>query len=483
MDGKNKTHLPTSPPETPPELQPGFQAELHSLIHEDEGAYALPLPVRPAPADDPAPPPAVTVIPCTDLTIGTWRRMATTVGKHDLVAYLCDAKRCLTWFIHSAGHGFKMEIAYDSVVSTEFANAAPGAGLATFILARPPAFFLEAPAGTSPQGDRCALPGTRVWKRCADWTEGMQATKVLRHELVGSAVQLAHVLASFHAGKASGEVRLHEPAYTAAPASSSNPTSPPSLPLTSSLLQQQQQQQHLDLDLSPALAGGLSALPTYYTQAQDVFEPSHVPRRSFSGTPLLLAPNPPDYPAAAASPSMQPSSSSSSGHPSPYTRHALSNHPSPYIQSPSNHPSPYASSSNPSPTPYARFPGLQQQYPQPHQHQYAYGQGPSQQPGTNFSAPAPAFTDFAEQQAQAQVQLQAQAQAQAQMLEYTLPLSARAFPSAPAYFSPHPPPRPLSQFGTPSPPLLTATAAPFAPPDADLQTMQMQYDALRRPSR
>lgn len=150
-----------SPPDTPPDLAAGFEAELHDLLHEDE---------------------AITIIPCTDLAIGTWRRIASTVGKHDLVAYFSDSKRTLTWFIQSSGYGFKMEIPFDIILNTEFNHAAPGSGLVSFVLARPPTFYLE------------SLDPVRHWKQCADWTEGQQASLVLRHDLVGSAVQLAHVL-------------------------------------------------------------------------------------------------------------------------------------------------------------------------------------------------------------------------------------------------------------------------------------------------
>lgn len=178
-----------SPPDTPPELATGYQAELHNLLHEDE---------------------PITIIPCTDLSIGTWRRIATTVGKHDLVAYLCDAKRCLTWFIHSAGCGFKMEIPFDIIADTEFTNAAPGSGLASFILARPPTFYLES---LSPPAAAQGTEPVRHWKQCADWTEDQQATKVLRHEVVGSAVQLAHVLRHLNAHSSGSDIQLHSPSY------------------------------------------------------------------------------------------------------------------------------------------------------------------------------------------------------------------------------------------------------------------------------
>lgn len=152
---------------------------------------------------------AVTIIPCTELSIGTWKRIATTVSRHDLVAYVCEAKRCLTWFIQSSGYGFKMEMAFDTIVETKFTNAAPGTGLASFVFSRPPSFYLE--TMTSPPLDGGA--SLRTWKRCADWTEGMQASKVLRHDLVGSAVQLAHVLRNLNANASGSEISLHPPSY------------------------------------------------------------------------------------------------------------------------------------------------------------------------------------------------------------------------------------------------------------------------------
>ncbi|KAJ7573861.1 hypothetical protein C8J56DRAFT_501355 [Mycena floridula] len=180
--GKGRTPEAATP-DSPPGLVNGFESELNRLLHEDE---------------------AVTIIPCTDLSVGTWRRIATTAAKHDLIAYICEAKRCLTWFIQSGGHGFKMEIPFDTVVDTEFTNASPGSGLATFVLSEPPLFYLE----HFTEG----LP-TRYWKRCTDWTEGFQATRVLRHNLIGSAVQLAHIVRSLHSSTGDADINLHSPSY------------------------------------------------------------------------------------------------------------------------------------------------------------------------------------------------------------------------------------------------------------------------------
>ena len=133
--------------------------------------------------------------------------MASQISKHDLVAYICESRNSLIWFIHSSGYGFKMEIPFGIVVDTEFVSAAPGSALASFFLSQPPLFYLE-DIVTDPAGG----PPMRSWKRCADWTEGMQATKILRHDLVGSAVQLAYVLRNFQATPGS-DIRLRCPPY------------------------------------------------------------------------------------------------------------------------------------------------------------------------------------------------------------------------------------------------------------------------------
>ncbi|KAA1467414.1 homeobox-domain-containing protein [Dentipellis sp. KUC8613] len=246
LDGKTKTQTADTPPNSPPELSPGFEVDLHNLLHEDE---------------------PVMIIPCSDLSIGTWRRMATTVGKHDLVAYVCEPRQCLTWFIHSSGYGFKMEIPFSTITDTEFRNAAPGQGLATFLLSQPPIFYLEEIASPMPDG-----AVRRTWKRCADWTEGMQASKILRHELIGSAVQLAHVLRNFNSSTSSADIQLHPPAYNMRRESPSVELTPMSAP------------------------GDISREPGYGHHYEDPLLDSpqhmlmHSRKRSFNGNPLILTP-------------------------------------------------------------------------------------------------------------------------------------------------------------------------------------------------
>ncbi|KAF7327555.1 U1 snRNP 70K protein [Mycena kentingensis (nom. inval.)] len=156
-----------------PQLSMSFENELNNLIHEDE---------------------PVTYLPCSHLTIGCWRRITTDANQRDLVAYTCDTKRCLVWFIHNGGFGFKMEVPFDTIIHAEFTSMAPGPnGLASFVLSRAPIFYLESASDDS-------FP--RRWKRSTDWTEGHQASQVLRHDLIGNAASLAFLVQSLQTNAA-----------------------------------------------------------------------------------------------------------------------------------------------------------------------------------------------------------------------------------------------------------------------------------------
>ncbi|KAI0788048.1 hypothetical protein C8Q74DRAFT_1216543 [Fomes fomentarius] len=181
------------PPESPPELASGFDADIQALIHEDE---------------------EVTVFPCTDLTIGSWRRMAS--PQHDLIAYVCEGKRCLTWFIRSGGRSFKMEILYEHILEARFANVSPGVGSATFVLERPPTFYMESYIDPTLGED-----SPRFWQVCGDWTEGMQGTTQLRHYLLGPAYQLSSLVNSITPSGMSNEISLYTPTPSVSDAGSS----------------------------------------------------------------------------------------------------------------------------------------------------------------------------------------------------------------------------------------------------------------------
>ncbi|KAG6873235.1 hypothetical protein C0995_001253 [Termitomyces sp. Mi166 len=195
-------------PDSPPQLSASVQDDLHNLIHEDDSQFYFNSIQHAQQLTHYLT--AVTIIPCTHLSIGSWKRIATTVAKHDLVAYVSDVKRCLTWFIHSDGFGFKMEIPFNTIVKTKLTNADPGSGLASFILSKPPLFYLENIEPPSIDGNR-----KRHWRRGSDWTEGQQASHVLRHDLIGSAPQLSHLLHNLHniPNQVPADISLHQPSY------------------------------------------------------------------------------------------------------------------------------------------------------------------------------------------------------------------------------------------------------------------------------
>ncbi|KAF5367048.1 hypothetical protein D9758_004053 [Tetrapyrgos nigripes] len=186
LDGKLTNRQGTDTPPDTPSFANATDVDVYNLLHEDE---------------------PITLIPCTDLSIGTWRRIATSLSKHDLIAYVCESKRCLTWFILSGGNGFKMDIPFESIREVSFRSAAAGTGVATFSLSEPPHFHLEQSA---PRMDgKMSLS----WKQCSDWTEGAQATVVLRHELLGPMAQLSRLVHGLNNIIAPGNVRLQSPSY------------------------------------------------------------------------------------------------------------------------------------------------------------------------------------------------------------------------------------------------------------------------------
>ncbi|KAG2018156.1 hypothetical protein CC2G_007606 [Coprinopsis cinerea AmutBmut pab1-1] len=178
----------------PPPLTTGFDFELQHLLNETS---------------------PVTIIPATHLRIGTWKRVADT--KYSLVTYTCPARRCLTWYINSNNRGFKMDVPYSIILEASFDHVSPGVGRASFILSRPPYFYIEPQRSSEPSPDGTATPtaggdgsaggvgsGTRSgrrpfeWASCGDWTEDQQGTQNLLQQLTGQAAQLAHLVRTIH---------------------------------------------------------------------------------------------------------------------------------------------------------------------------------------------------------------------------------------------------------------------------------------------
>lgn len=177
---------------------------------------------------------------------------------------MSNVKRCLTWFIYSHGYGFKMEIPFDSITRTSIANATPGQALASFYLSCPPLFYLESMSSLS-----AAQPPTKIWKICQDWTEGQQASKVLRHDLVGAAVPLLAALKSIPEFPSHGSALLHSSFH-----SPDTPLPPP---------------MHIP---QPPLAGLEPPPPPPFSLAAVHSHLVHGRKRSFSGPPILTNSNP-----------------------------------------------------------------------------------------------------------------------------------------------------------------------------------------------
>jgi regulatory protein PHO2 len=185
-----------------------YEAEIASIIHE-EGS--------------------ITLIPCADITIGSWRRVST--SRFDLIAYINEQRQCLAWYIQSSGYGFKMETPFDWISEIELQPSFSDQAVLTFTLSSPPYFFMEVAASPGSEG-----PSHRTWYQCADWTAGQQASTVLRHELVGTSTQLSQVAADLKATKLSAYTstvvhaahpETHTPIHIPAPLAQLTEPSPP----------------------------------------------------------------------------------------------------------------------------------------------------------------------------------------------------------------------------------------------------------------
>ncbi len=112
------------------------------LIHEDE--REPPLIACQEPESDASYILAVSIIPCTDLTIGNWRRISSPGDVHDLVAYVCETKRCLK-LVYSL-RGLRLQDGDSlphNVTDTEYKMVAAQTGVASFVLSQPPVFYLK----------------------------------------------------------------------------------------------------------------------------------------------------------------------------------------------------------------------------------------------------------------------------------------------------------------------------------------------------
>lgn len=148
---------------------------------------------------------AVSLIACSDLKIGHWRRINPSIQHRDLLAYTCESRQSITWFVRSAGLSFKIELPYEVIQSAKL-EYDKGPGLVTMILDLQsiPMFYIQQPdirvrPGETPADVRkrtgiaphLPLPSLGVpageWVPCNDWTQNRQASTVLQHEITGPA--------------------------------------------------------------------------------------------------------------------------------------------------------------------------------------------------------------------------------------------------------------------------------------------------------
>ncbi len=81
-----------------------------------------------------------------------------------------------------------MAIPLHNIIQINFMNGKQGSGILSFRLSETPRFYLKDNSQENQYG----------WKRCDDWTEGCQASKILQHDLSGEASQLARLQQYIH---------------------------------------------------------------------------------------------------------------------------------------------------------------------------------------------------------------------------------------------------------------------------------------------
>ncbi|KAF9343220.1 hypothetical protein BGX26_006079 [Mortierella sp. AD094] len=117
--------------------------------------------------------PTMPTFNCDNLAIGTWRRMST--SNTDLSCFYCPTTRIMTWQIIDHAARFKMTFPLSSISRIEFYEVDPMYSQVDFDLLETPQFFMETVSEDQ----------QRDWKKCSDFTEGKQATLVMRHTIHG----------------------------------------------------------------------------------------------------------------------------------------------------------------------------------------------------------------------------------------------------------------------------------------------------------
>ncbi|KAI8141351.1 homeobox domain-containing protein [Fennellomyces sp. T-0311] len=119
------------------------------------------------------------LITANTLTVGSWHRMKIT--HQDLLCYYNSTDRTFAWHIRDSDYHFKMVISFDIIASIEINSLPDNVSADIHVdLTEAPLFFME--------------NGDNSWIQCSDFTEGMQATVILRHSIRGLTADLRHEL-------------------------------------------------------------------------------------------------------------------------------------------------------------------------------------------------------------------------------------------------------------------------------------------------
>ncbi|KAK4514535.1 uncharacterized protein ATC70_002133 [Mucor velutinosus] len=118
------------------------------------------------------------LITATAVTVGSWHRMK--ISQQDLMCYYKLNERAFSWHIRDSNYHFKMMISFDNIASIEL-NVLDDhiSAQIDMDLVEAPIFFME---------------NNSSWVQCSDFTEGMQASVVLRHTVRGLAADLRQEL-------------------------------------------------------------------------------------------------------------------------------------------------------------------------------------------------------------------------------------------------------------------------------------------------
>lgn len=115
----------------------------------------------------------------SSVTVGSWHRMK--IQQQDLLLFYDLQQRTFSWHIQDSNYHFKMMISFDTIAAIELNILKDQISAQIDMdLLEPPIFFME--------------NGNNHWVQCSDFTEGTQASIVLRHTIRGLAADLYQAL-------------------------------------------------------------------------------------------------------------------------------------------------------------------------------------------------------------------------------------------------------------------------------------------------